>query len=142
LILARRLTTILPAMTLPKAIETTRIHRVAVLTGARTVWVTARPFRAPHYTISDVGLLGGGQVPLPGDVSRAHHGVRFLDELPEFKRHVLDVGGVSQEVGLSDPPAAVRPPPHTGALPRSSTGAGRAAAAGKRPEADSLGGRK
>jgi magnesium chelatase family protein len=78
-------------MTLPEAIETTRIHSVAGLTGARTALVTTRPFRAPHHTISDVGLIGGGQVPMPGDVSLAHHGVLFLDELPEFKRHVLAV---------------------------------------------------
>jgi magnesium chelatase family protein len=89
--LAHRLTTILPAMTLPEAVETTRIHRVAGRTGARTALVTARPCRAPHHTISDVGLIGGGQVPLPGEVSLAHHGVLFLDELPEFKRHVLEV---------------------------------------------------
>jgi magnesium chelatase family protein len=89
--LARRLITILPAMTLPEALETTRIHRVAGRTGNRTALVTARPFRAPHHTISDVGLSGGGQVPLPGDVSVAHHGVLFLDELPEFRRHVLEV---------------------------------------------------
>jgi magnesium chelatase family protein len=81
--LAHRLTTILPAMTLPEAIETTRIHRVAGFTGARTALVTARPFRAPHHTLSELGLIGGGQVPMPGDVSRAHHGVRFLDERPE-----------------------------------------------------------
>jgi magnesium chelatase family protein len=89
--LARRLTTILPAMTLPEAIETTRIHSAAGLTGDRLAWVTTRPFRAPHHTISDVGPIGGGQVPLPGEVSRAHHGVLFLDELPEFRRHVLEV---------------------------------------------------
>jgi magnesium chelatase family protein len=87
---ARRLTTILPAMTLPEAIDTTCIHRVAGLTGERTACVTTRPFRAPHHTISDVGLIGGGQVPMPGEVSLAHHGVLFLDELPEFKRHVLE----------------------------------------------------
>src|SRR5918996_2834034 len=86
--LARRLTTILPAMALAEAIETTRFHRVAGLTGDRTTLVTTRPCRAPHHTISDVGLIGGGQVPLPGDVSRAHHGMRLLDELPEFRRHV------------------------------------------------------
>ena len=89
--LAHRLTTILPAMTLPEALETTCIHSVAGLTGARTALVTTRPFRAPHHTISDVGLIGGGQVPMPGEVSLAHHGVLFLDELPEFKRHVLEV---------------------------------------------------
>jgi magnesium chelatase family protein len=78
-------------MTRPEALETTRIHRVAGLTGARTALVTTRPFRAPHHTGSDVGLIGGGQVPMPGEVSLAHHGVLFLDELPEFKRHVLEV---------------------------------------------------
>jgi magnesium chelatase family protein len=89
--LARRLTTILPAMTLAEAIETTRIHSVAGLTGDRTAFVTTRPCRAPHQTLSDAGLIGGGHVPMPGDVSLAHHGVLFLDELPEFRRHVLAV---------------------------------------------------
>jgi hypothetical protein len=89
--LARRLTTILPDMTLPDAIETTRMHCVAGRTGDRTAFVTTRPFRAPHHTISDVGLIGGGQVPLPGEVSLAHHGVLLLDELPECRRHVLEV---------------------------------------------------
>jgi predicted ATPase with chaperone activity len=89
--LARRLSTILPAMTLAEAIETTRIHSVAGLTGARTGLFTTRPFCAPHHTISDVGLIGGGHIPMPGEVSRAHHGVRFLDERPEFRRHVLEV---------------------------------------------------
>jgi magnesium chelatase family protein len=89
--LARRLTTILPAMTLAEAIETTRVHSVAGLTDGRTALVTTRPFRAPHHTISDVGLIGGGAIPMPGEVSLAHHGVLFLDELPEFKRHVLEV---------------------------------------------------
>jgi magnesium chelatase family protein len=83
--LARRLTTILPAMTLAEAIETTRIDRVAGRTGDRTAVVTARPFRAPHHTSSDVGLIGGGRMSL------AHHGVLLLDELPEFRRHVLEV---------------------------------------------------
>jgi magnesium chelatase family protein len=86
-----RLTTILPAMRLAKALETTRIHRVAGLTGARTAVVTTRPFRAPHHTISDIGLIGGGHVPRLGDVSLAHNGVRFLDEWPECRRHVLEV---------------------------------------------------
>jgi magnesium chelatase family protein len=89
--LARRLTTILPAMTLPEALETTRIHSVAGLTGARTALVTTRPFRAPHHTITDVGLIGSGQIPMPGEVSLAHHGVLLLNELPECRRHVLEV---------------------------------------------------
>jgi magnesium chelatase family protein len=89
--LARRLTTILPTMRLAEALETMRIHRVAGLTGARTAVVTTRPFRAPHHTISDVGLIGGGPLPRPGEVSLAHHGILFLDELPEFRRHVLEV---------------------------------------------------
>jgi magnesium chelatase family protein len=89
--LAHRLTTILPAMTLPEALETTRIHRVAGRTGARTALVTTRPCRAPHHTLADVGLIGGGQVPRPGDVSRAHHSVLLLDERPECTRHVLEV---------------------------------------------------
>jgi magnesium chelatase family protein len=89
--LARRLTTILPAMTLAEAMETTCIHRVARLTGARTALVTTRPFRAPHHTISDVGLIGGGHVPTQGEVSLTHHGVRCLDARPECRRHVLEV---------------------------------------------------
>jgi magnesium chelatase family protein len=89
--LARRLTTILSAMTLAEAIETTRIHSVAGLTGDRTAWVTTRPFRAPPHIISDVGLIGGGQVPQPGEVSLAHNGVLVLDELSECRRHVLEV---------------------------------------------------
>ena len=89
--LARRLTTILPAMTLAEAIETTRIHRVAGITSNRTALVTTRPCRTPHYTISDAGLIGGGYVLMPGEVSLAHNGVLFLDELPEFRRHVLEV---------------------------------------------------
>ena len=89
--LARRLTTMLPAMTLAEAIEPMRIHRAAGLTGDRTALMTTRPCRAPHHTISDVGLIGGGHVPMPGEVSLAHNGVLFLDELPEFRRHVLEV---------------------------------------------------
>jgi magnesium chelatase family protein len=98
--LARRLTTILPAMTLPEALDTTRIYSVAGLTGARTALVTTRPFRAPHYTISDVGLIGGGQVPMSGEVSLAHHGVLFLDERPECRRHVLEVWRQPLEEGV------------------------------------------
>jgi magnesium chelatase family protein len=89
--LARRRTTILPAMTLPEALDTTRLPRVAGFTGDRLAWVTTRPCRTPHHTISDVGLISGGHVPLPGEVSLAHHGVLFLDELPEFRRQVLEV---------------------------------------------------
>jgi magnesium chelatase family protein len=89
--LAHRLTTILPAMTLPEALDTTRLPRVAGFTGDRLAWVTTRPFRTPHHTISDVGLLGGGHVPMPGEGSRAHHGVLLLDERPACRRHVLDV---------------------------------------------------
>jgi magnesium chelatase family protein len=89
--MARRPTSILPAMTLADALETTRIPRVAGLTGARTALVTTRPCRAPHHTISDVGLIGGGQVPMPGEGSRAHHGVRLLDARPACRRHILEV---------------------------------------------------
>jgi magnesium chelatase family protein len=89
--LARRLTTILPAMSLAEAFETTRMHSVAGLTGDRTALVTTRPFRAPHHPISDVGLIGGGQVPMPGEVSLAHNGILFLDERPACRRHVLEV---------------------------------------------------
>jgi magnesium chelatase family protein len=87
--LARRLTTLLPAMRLAEAIDTTRIHRVAGLTDGRTALVTSRPCRAPHQTISDVGLIGGGQIPMPGEGSLAHPGVRCLDERPACRRHVL-----------------------------------------------------
>jgi magnesium chelatase family protein len=78
-------------MTLAEAIETTHLHRVAGFTGARTALITMQPFWVPHHTISAVGLIGGGQVPTPGEVSLAHHGVRLLDALPEFRRHVLEV---------------------------------------------------
>jgi magnesium chelatase family protein len=78
-------------MTLAEAIETTRLPRVAGLTGGRTACVTTRPFRAPHQTIAGVGLIGDGQVPRPWEVWRAHHSMLFLDELPEFQRHVLEV---------------------------------------------------
>jgi magnesium chelatase family protein len=88
---ARRLTTLVPAMTLAEAVETTRLHRVAGLTGRPTAFVPTRPCRAPHHPIADVGWSGGGQRPMPGEVSRAHHGILFLDERPEFKRHVLAV---------------------------------------------------
>jgi magnesium chelatase family protein len=107
--LARRLTTILPSMTLAEALETTRIHRVAGLTGDRTARVPTRPFRAPHHPISDAGLIGGGHVPMPGGVSRAHNGVLFLDELPEFRRHVLEVLRQPLENGILYIQSPVRP---------------------------------
>ncbi|MDT7806424.1 MAG: magnesium chelatase family protein [Acidobacteriota bacterium] len=88
--LAKRLPTILPPLEFEAALELTRIHSVAGLTG-RSGLVTRRPFRAPHHTISNAGLVGGGSVPRPGEVSLAHHGVLFLDELPEFDRSVLEV---------------------------------------------------
>ncbi len=89
--LAKRIPTILPAMSLDEAIETTRIHSVAgILENAQGLLGT-RPFRSPHHTISDAGLIGGGAVPRPGEVSLGHNGVLFLDELPEFQRNVLEV---------------------------------------------------
>ncbi|MCB0639439.1 MAG: YifB family Mg chelatase-like AAA ATPase [Lewinella sp.] len=89
--LARRLPTILPPLSLHEALETTKIHSVAGTLPAGSALVTQRPFRSPHHTISDVALVGGGTNPLPGEISLAHHGVLFLDELPEFKRTVLEV---------------------------------------------------
>jgi magnesium chelatase family protein len=89
--LARRVPTILPDMTLEEALETTKIHSVVGLLKTEQALVATRPFRSPHHTISDAGLIGGGHIPRPGEVSLAHHGVLFLDELPEFKRNVLEV---------------------------------------------------
>jgi magnesium chelatase family protein len=89
--LIRGLTHILPLRTLAETIETTRIHSDAGLTGGRTALDRTRPFRGPHHTISDAGLISGGQVPMPGEVSMAHHGIFFLSELSEFRRHVLKV---------------------------------------------------
>jgi len=89
--LAKRLPTILPPMNMTEALETTKIHSVAGKMGKNLGLVTRRPFRSPHHTISDVALVGGGGVPQPGEISLAHNGVLFLDELPEFKRTVLEV---------------------------------------------------
>lgn len=89
--LAKRLPTILPPMNLHEALETTKIHSVAGKMGKNTGIVSVRPFRSPHHTISDVALVGGGSVPQPGEISLSHNGVLFLDELPEFKRTVLEV---------------------------------------------------
>jgi len=89
--LAQRMPTILPRMALEEAIETTKIHSVVGLTDGSRSLVATRPFRAPHHTVSDAGLIGGGHIPMPGEVSLAHNGVLFLDELPEFRRNVLEV---------------------------------------------------
>lgn len=89
--LAKRIPGILPPMTLRESLETTKIHSVAGKTGKYSGLVTQRPFRAPHHTISDVALVGGGGHPQPGEISLAHNGVLFLDELPEYKRTVLEV---------------------------------------------------
>ena len=88
--LAKRIPGILPPLEFEESLEVTKIHSVAGLTEKRGI-VTTRPFRAPHHTISDAGLIGGGAVPRPGEVSLAHNGVLFLDELPEFDRSVLEV---------------------------------------------------
>ena len=89
--LARRLPGILPPLTFEEALETTKIYSVVGMLAPGQALVTRRPFRSPHHTISDAGLIGGGHVPRPGEVSLAHNGVLFLDELPEYKKHVLEV---------------------------------------------------
>lgn len=89
--MAKRMPSILPSFTLHEALETTKIHSVAGKIGTETSLMTQRPFRAPHHTISDVAMVGGGAYPQPGEISLAHNGVLFLDELPEFNRSVLEV---------------------------------------------------
>lgn len=89
--LSKRIPSILPPLTMAEALETTKIHSVAGKTGRHAGLITRRPFRSPHHTISDVALVGGGTNPRPGEISLAHNGVLFLDELPEFKRTVLEV---------------------------------------------------
>ena len=98
--LARRLPTILPRMSLDEALETTKIHSVAGTLPLGESLVARRPFRAPHHTISDAGLIGGGSYPRPGEVSLAHGGVLFLDELPEFRKNVLEVLRQPMEDGV------------------------------------------
>jgi len=89
--LAKRLPTVMPDMSEEEAIETTKIHSISGRLAPERAFLVTRPFRAPHHTISDAGLLGGGTNPGPGEVSLAHHGVLFLDELPEFRRQTLEV---------------------------------------------------
>ncbi|NIR51552.1 YifB family Mg chelatase-like AAA ATPase, partial [candidate division KSB1 bacterium] len=98
--LAKRFPTILPDLTLEEALETTKINSVAGLLPPDTALIGTRPFRSPHHTISDAGLIGGGKVPRPGEVSLANHGVLFLDELPEFKKNVLEVMRQPLEGGI------------------------------------------
>src|SRR5262245_40333748 len=114
--LARWLTTILPAMTLAEAMATTRIHRVAGLTGGRATLVTRRTVRTPHANPSDAastagGLIGGSHIPTPREVSLAHHGVLFLDEVPEFRRQALEVLRQPLEDGVIYIQSPARPQP-------------------------------
>ena len=89
--LAKRVPSILPQMSMEEALETTKIHSIAGTLASHQALIATRPYRSPHHTVSDAGLLGGGTHPVPGEVSLAHHGILFLDELPEFRRNVLEV---------------------------------------------------
>ena len=89
--MAKRLPSILPPLTLSESLETTQIHSVAGLLPQDSSLISQRPFRAPHHTVSEVALVGGGTNPMPGEISLAHNGVLFLDELPEFNKHTLEV---------------------------------------------------
>lgn len=97
--IAQRLITILPDMTIPEAIETTMVHSVAYTINGKFPLITGRPFVAPHHSISHIGLAGGGTYPRPGQISLAHNGVLFLDEMPEFSRHALEVMRQPMEEG-------------------------------------------
>jgi len=98
--LAQRLSTILPNLTFAESLETSKVYSVMGLMPKGKGLLTTRPFRAPHHTISDAGLIGGGQTPKPGEVSLSHNGVLFLDEMPEFKKNVLEVLRQPMENGL------------------------------------------
>ena len=89
--MARRIPSILPSLSFEEALETTKIHSVAGVLSKNTSLITIRPYRAPHHTISPVSLVGGGKIPKPGEISLAHNGVLFLDELPEFNKNTLEV---------------------------------------------------
>lgn len=89
--MAKRLPSILPPLTLSESLETTQIHSVAGTLKHGSALISQRPFRAPHHTISEVALVGGGNNPMPGEISLAHNGVLFCDELPEFNKHTLEV---------------------------------------------------